>query len=57
MFSDDRDHRYDPHEEERYKRPIRPKPIMIPVDAQAPPPRERKEPRMHSLISFLFFSA
>ena len=57
MFSGDRDHRYDPHEEERYKRPIRPKPIMIPVDAQAPPPRERKEPRMHSLISFLFFSA
>lgn len=35
---------YDPLEDERYRRtPIRPKPIMIPVD-QPPPPRERKYP-------------
>ena len=32
---------YDSHEEDRYRRPIRAKPIMIPVD-QPPPPRERK---------------
>lgn len=38
----------DNQEEERYRRPTRAKPIMIPVD-QPPPPRERKKCSYHNV--------
>ena len=41
-------------EEERYRRPTRAKPIMIPVD-QPPPPRERK--KLIHRVYHVYFSA